>query len=204
MREIKHSALIAQPAARLYALINDIESYPSFIPWCTHARILSRSQREIVATIGVQRGPLQSDFTTRNELEPDRRILMHLVSGPFKMLEGEWLLTPIAQAGPRPAPAPAALAAAHAASTPSGSGAPAPSASTPPSSDTSAQADQRADAPEPSTQRTVSGDFGCRVQLTMKFAFKNPLTAVLFEQKFAETAGSLMDAFVARARALPP
>jgi hypothetical protein len=26
----------------------------------------------------------------------------------------------------------------------------------------------------------------------------------LFEQKFAETAGSLMDAFVARVRALPP
>jgi ribosome-associated toxin RatA of RatAB toxin-antitoxin module len=38
----------------------------------------------------------------------------------------------------------------------------------------------------------------------MKFAFKNRLTAVLFEQKFAETAASLMDAFVARARALPP
>jgi ribosome-associated toxin RatA of RatAB toxin-antitoxin module len=38
----------------------------------------------------------------------------------------------------------------------------------------------------------------------MKFAFKNPLTAVLFEQKFAETASSLMDAFVARARAVPP
>jgi len=188
MREIKHSALIAQPPARLYALINDIESYPSFIPWCTHAKILSRSQREIVATIGVQRGPLQSEFTTRNELDPDRRILMHLVTGPFKMLEGEWLLTPIAQAGPRPV-APAAEAPAAASASPE-SGV-----------QTSAAA---SDAPEPSTQRTVSGDFGCRVQLTMKFAFKNPLTAVLFEQKFAETAGSLMDAFVARARALPP
>jgi ribosome-associated toxin RatA of RatAB toxin-antitoxin module len=163
MREIKHSALIAQPAARLYALINDIESYPSFIPWCTHAKVLSRSEREIVATIGVQRGPLQSEFTTRNELEQDRRVLMHLVSGPFEMLKGEWLLTPIAQADPRSAPPPAAA--------------------------------------EP---RTVSGDSGCRVQLTMKFAFKNPLTAVLFEQKFAETTGSLMDAFVARARAVPP
>jgi ribosome-associated toxin RatA of RatAB toxin-antitoxin module len=73
---------------------------------------------------------------------------MHLVTGPFKMLEGEWLLTPIPQA--------------------------------------------------------VHGGAGCRVQLTMKFAFKNALTAVLFEQKFAETASSLMDAFVARARALPP
>jgi ribosome-associated toxin RatA of RatAB toxin-antitoxin module len=148
MREIKHSALVAQPASRLFALINDIESYPTFIPWCTHARVLSRSEREIVATIGVRQGPLNSEFTTRNGLEQDRRILMRLVSGPFKMLEGEWLLTPIPQAG--------------------------------------------------------GGGSGCRVQLTMKFAFKNPLTAVLFEQKFAETASSLMDAFVARARAGPP
>jgi ribosome-associated toxin RatA of RatAB toxin-antitoxin module len=145
MREIKHSALVAQPPRRLFDLINDIDSYPTFIPWCTRAKVLSRSDREIVATIGVQRGPLQSEFTTRNELEPDNRILMHLVDGPFKMLEGEWLLTPI-----------------------------------------------------PGTEGA-----GCRVQLTMKFAFKNALTAVLFEQKFAETASSLMDAFVARARTLP-
>jgi ribosome-associated toxin RatA of RatAB toxin-antitoxin module len=148
MREIKNSALVTQPPSRLFALINDIDSYPSFIPWCTHARILSKSEREIVATIGVQRGPLHSEFTTRNELEPDRRILMHLVDGPFKMLEGEWLLTPIAS--------------------------------------------------------SQSEGGGCRVQLTMKFAFKNPITAALFEQKFAETASSLMDAFVARARSLPP
>jgi ribosome-associated toxin RatA of RatAB toxin-antitoxin module len=159
MREIKHSALVAQPPARLYELINDIESYPHFIPWCTHARVLSKSEREIVATIGVRQGPLQSEFTTRNELEQDRRIMMHLVTGPFKMLEGEWLLTPIEQAG---APA-------------NGGAAP----------------------------LSVDGGLGCRVQLTMKFAFKNRLTAVLFEQKFAETAASLMDAFVARARALP-
>jgi len=163
MREIKHSALVAQPPARLYALINDIESYPRFIPWCTHARVLSKSDREIVATIGVRQGPLQSEFTTRNELEQDRRIMMHLVTGPFKMLEGEWLLTPIARSD-----------------SPVNNGA------------------------APLSTTTVDGGLGCRVQLTMKFAFKNRLTAVLFEQKFAETASSLMDAFVARARALPP
>jgi ribosome-associated toxin RatA of RatAB toxin-antitoxin module len=146
MREIKHSALVAQPPSRLFALINDIESYPRFIPWCTHSKVISRSEQEIVATIGVQRGPLTSEFTTRNELEPDRRVLMHLVEGPFRMLEGEWLLSPI----------------------------------------------------------TSGEGTGCRVQLTMQFAFKNPLTAMLFEQKFAETATSLVDAFVARARAPSP
>jgi ribosome-associated toxin RatA of RatAB toxin-antitoxin module len=149
MREVKHSALVTQPPGRLFDLINDIESYPRFIPWCTHAKVLARSPAEIVATIGVHRGPLKGEFTTRNELEPDRRILMHLVSGPFRMLEGEWLISPIA-----------------------------PSA-------------------------TQSAGTGCRVQLTMKFAFKNPLTAMLFEQKFAETAAALLDAFVSRARSIP-
>ena len=139
MREVKRSALVGKPPSVLFALINDIESYPQFLPWCTHSRVQSRSDSEIIATVGVKRGPLQGEFTTRNVLEPDRRILMHLVSGPFRTLEGEWLLTPI-------------------------------------------------------------GADGCRADLTMKFAFRNPLTAVLFEQKFAETATSLVDAFVARAR----
>lgn len=141
MREVKHSALVAQPPSRLFALISDIESYPQFLPWCTHAKVQSRTEREMIATIGMKRGPLKGELTTRNELTPDRRISMHLISGPlFKMLEGEWLLTPIREAG-------------------------------------------------------------CRAELTMRFAFRNPLTAVLFEKLFAETASSLVDAFVQRAYA---
>ena len=101
MRVIKHSALIAQPPDRVFALINDIESYPRFLPWCTHARVEQRSEREVVATVGVHRGPLQGEFTTRNELEPERRIYMRLVRGPFHMLEGEWLLTALEDGGCR-------------------------------------------------------------------------------------------------------
>jgi len=138
MREVKRSALVNQLPARLYALINDVESYPQFLPWCTHARIESRTAQEIVATIGVRQGALQGEFTTRNTLEADRSVQMRLVSGPFRTLEGQWLLTPV--------------------------------------------------------------EAGCRVDLTMRFAFRHALTGLLFEAKFAETVGSLVDAFVARAR----
>jgi ribosome-associated toxin RatA of RatAB toxin-antitoxin module len=142
MREVKRSALVNKPPAELFALINDIESYPQFLPWCTHAQVLSRTPTEILATIGVRQGALQGEFTTRNTLEPDRSIHLHLVSGPFRILEGEWQLTPI----------------------------------------------------EPE---------GCRVELTMRFAFSNRLTGLLLEPMFATTIGSLVDAFVARARSLP-
>jgi ribosome-associated toxin RatA of RatAB toxin-antitoxin module len=139
MKEVKRSALVAQPPQRLFALISDVERYPQFVPGCTHARIESRAPHEVVATIGVRRGALRAQFTTRNELDPDRRVTMHLVRGPFRLLEGEWLLLPV-------------------------------------------------------------GAQGCRVELTMRFAFANPLTAVIFEPLFEETIGSLIDAFVARAR----
>ena len=142
MREVKRSALVNRPPAELFALINDIESYPRFLPWCTHARVLSRTPTEIVATIGVRQGALHGEFTTRNRLDGDRRIALELVSGPFRSLQGEWLLTPI--------------------------------------------------APE-----------GCRVELTMRFAFAHRITAMLFEPKFAATIASLVDAFVARARSQP-
>jgi len=138
MREVKRSALVNQPPARLYALINDVERYPQFLPWCTHARVESRTPWEIVATIGVRQGAFHGEFTTRNTLEPDRRVQMRLVDGPFRLLEGQWLLTPV--------------------------------------------------------------EAGSRVDLTMRFAFKHALTGLVLERKFAETVGSLIDAFVAEAR----
>jgi ribosome-associated toxin RatA of RatAB toxin-antitoxin module len=38
MREVKRTALIAESPARMYQLVNDIEHYPEFVPWCTAAR----------------------------------------------------------------------------------------------------------------------------------------------------------------------
>ena len=83
----------------MFALINDIESYPQFLPWCTSAHVQSRTEQEIIATVGVRRGALSSQFTTRNELTPNRRISMRLVSGPFKMLEGDWTFTAVEMPG---------------------------------------------------------------------------------------------------------
>ena len=142
MREVKRSALVNQPPARVFGLINDIESYPLFLPWCTHARVLSRTPAEIVATIGVRQGTFTGEFTTRNLLTPERRIDMQLISGPFRSLDGHWLLTPIET-------------------------------------------------------------HGCRVDLNVRFAFKSRVAGLLFESLFAQTVASLVDAFVARARALP-
>jgi ribosome-associated toxin RatA of RatAB toxin-antitoxin module len=101
MREVKRSALIAESPGRMYQLINDIERYPEFVPYCTAARVNSRKGNEMVATLVIKRGPLNAEITTRNLLEPDKRVLMQFVSGPFRVLEGLWTLTPLGDLGCR-------------------------------------------------------------------------------------------------------
>src|SRR6187455_2612499 len=101
MREVKRSALIAESPARMYALVNDIERYPEFVPWCTAARVDARKDGEVVATLTIKRGPVKSEFTTRNLLEADKRVLMQFVSGPFRVLEGLWTFTALGELGCR-------------------------------------------------------------------------------------------------------
>jgi ribosome-associated toxin RatA of RatAB toxin-antitoxin module len=54
-----------------------------------------------VARLAVRRGPLRTQFTTRNRLDPGRSVHMQLVEGPFKVLEGSWNFTPVASNGCR-------------------------------------------------------------------------------------------------------
>jgi ribosome-associated toxin RatA of RatAB toxin-antitoxin module len=46
------------------------------------------------------------------------------------------------------------------------------------------------------------GDKGTKVRLTIRFEFKNPLTAMLLSRAFEKSCGEMVDAFVLRARAL--
>lgn len=102
MRQVKRSALVSETPARMFELINDIACYPQFVPWCSRAEVLERTDQQIVARLTIRRGLLHTRFTTRNCLTPDRSIAMQLVEGPFKTLEGLWTLGPIA--GPDAAP----------------------------------------------------------------------------------------------------
>ncbi|MGH8143808.1 MAG: type II toxin-antitoxin system RatA family toxin [Steroidobacteraceae bacterium] len=95
------SALVTRPPAVLYQLVEDVERYPEFVPGCTSAQVLERGEGEMVARLAVRRGPLRTEFTTRNQLDPGRGVHIQLVEGPFRVLEGQWSFTPIASNGCR-------------------------------------------------------------------------------------------------------
>lgn len=101
MPSIERSALIAVPAADVYALVNDVKQYPAFLPWCTHAEILSQSETEAVARIDIAVRGRRETLVTRNRLTPTSAIALEMVEGPFRRFNGRWRFTPLGDAGCR-------------------------------------------------------------------------------------------------------
>jgi ribosome-associated toxin RatA of RatAB toxin-antitoxin module len=77
----------------MFALVNDIDGYPEFLPGCLSSTLISKTPTEIVASLEVGKGPVRQSFTTKNFLENYSRIEMTLVKGPFKRLHGVWTFT---------------------------------------------------------------------------------------------------------------
>lgn len=90
MREVNRSALVPFPAEAMFDLVNDVASYPEFLPWCRNSRVLEESDEQMLATIDIARGGIHQSFTTRNTLQRPERLVLELVDGPFRSLYGEW------------------------------------------------------------------------------------------------------------------
>jgi ribosome-associated toxin RatA of RatAB toxin-antitoxin module len=99
MRKVDRSALVPYSAQQMFALVEDIERYPQFVPWVVGSRIISRTDTEIVGQLEMERAGIRERFTTRNVLTASREIRLQLVAGPFKTLEGRWTFEPIAERG---------------------------------------------------------------------------------------------------------
>ena len=80
-------------ASEMYALVNDIAAYPEFLPWCRAATVHTHSACEVQARIELAKAGFCTSFTTANRLEPNHRIKMRLVQGPFRRLYGCWLFS---------------------------------------------------------------------------------------------------------------
>lgn len=90
MTTISRSALVPYTPAQMYELVDDVASYPQFLPWCRDAKVLARDEDEVRATLDIAYGGLHKSFTTLNRLQHNKMIEIRLVSGPFKRLEGFW------------------------------------------------------------------------------------------------------------------
>jgi ribosome-associated toxin RatA of RatAB toxin-antitoxin module len=90
VERIKRSALIAYSAEQMYRLVDDIERYSEFVPFCKESTIIERNNDVVSAKLLVSKSGIAKSFSTTNTLVPYQSIHMELLNGPFKYLSGDW------------------------------------------------------------------------------------------------------------------
>ena len=90
MPHISRSALVPFSAEQMYKLVDKIDAYHEFLPWCGYSQELSRGDDWVEGSVTIEKGGLNKTFTTKNYLKKNQQIELTLVDGPFKELQGFW------------------------------------------------------------------------------------------------------------------
>jgi len=83
----------------MFVLIDDVEAYPEFLPWCNDTEVHNRTDDTVDATLELHKGSLSNHFTTRNTRREFESIELELIGGPFRQLQGGWQFTEIGEEG---------------------------------------------------------------------------------------------------------
>ena len=99
MQRVMKSVLVPYPAARMFELVDRVEEYPQFLPWCGGAKIVEQSGDRKTARIDIDYHGVRAHFTTDNVNRPPESIVITLKDGPFRHLHGEWRFRPLGETG---------------------------------------------------------------------------------------------------------
>ncbi|HEX6005597.1 MAG TPA: type II toxin-antitoxin system RatA family toxin [Burkholderiales bacterium] len=90
MPEIRKTVLVAHSQAQMFELVDAVERYPEFLPWCGGASVSYRDETKTRATIEINFRGIRQKFTTENDKVPPQAMAVKLVEGPFRALDGDW------------------------------------------------------------------------------------------------------------------
>jgi ribosome-associated toxin RatA of RatAB toxin-antitoxin module len=95
MVKVEKSVLIARSAEQMFELVDGVERYPEFLPWCNRTGVAFRDEVKTVATLHIHYLSVKSHFTTENTKDFPFSMSIRLLDGPFRRLEGHWLFKPL-------------------------------------------------------------------------------------------------------------
>jgi len=98
MASVRKSVLVPFGAAAMFDLVDDVEQYPRFLPWCAGARVLERHDGGKTARLDIDYHGVKAHFTTENANRAPHSIVVTLKDGPFRRLHGEWRFVALAPA----------------------------------------------------------------------------------------------------------
>jgi ribosome-associated toxin RatA of RatAB toxin-antitoxin module len=90
---VRKSVLVPYPAELMYRLVERVEDYPQFLPWCGGSSVLRHEDGTSTATVDIDFRGIRQGFTTHNRNRAHESIEMSLRSGPFSHLHGQWRFT---------------------------------------------------------------------------------------------------------------
>ena len=101
MAHVRKSVIVPHSCATMFALVDAVERYPEFLPWCPRTEVLERTPELTRARIDVDYHGLKTSFSTRNAKRAPHAMTLELVEGPFESLGGEWRFEPLGAEGCR-------------------------------------------------------------------------------------------------------
>jgi ribosome-associated toxin RatA of RatAB toxin-antitoxin module len=91
MHNIHKSAIVLHPAQKMFQLVDSVENYPQFLPWCGSTQIIERNNNKTIASIEINYKGIRQTFTTKNTKKQNQEMSIKLIDGPFKSLSGQWM-----------------------------------------------------------------------------------------------------------------
>jgi ribosome-associated toxin RatA of RatAB toxin-antitoxin module len=88
MNYINKSEKINVSKEMIFNLINNVDEYENFLPWCSSSNILSDDDQTMSAEIEISKSLVNWKFTTKNIIQKYKIINLQLIDGPFTHLEG--------------------------------------------------------------------------------------------------------------------
>jgi ribosome-associated toxin RatA of RatAB toxin-antitoxin module len=90
MAAVKKLVLVEFPAPRMFELVDRVEEYPVFLPWCGGTELIERTPTRTAARLHVNYHGIRASFSTENDKNYPHHMLIRLRDGPFTHLEGTW------------------------------------------------------------------------------------------------------------------
>lgn len=90
MVKVEKNVLVPHSAEQMFTLVDRVEDYQTFLPWCGGINLIERSEQTTTATIYIDYHGLKQSFTTQNQKQFPNKMEMQLKDGPFKHFNGQW------------------------------------------------------------------------------------------------------------------
>jgi len=97
MPNVHKTTTLPHSAEHMFELVNDVESYPDFLPWCKAVHVKSRDEKKVKATVDIAKSSYKQSFASLLRLSKGQAVEMHLLEGPFDKFKVCWQFEPLSE-----------------------------------------------------------------------------------------------------------